>query len=70
MVLILETICKLVLGIIQYTRTRLPPEDSLDEGGANARLECAAGQAATHSELVPGRPDSNTLPEDAVRQTA
>ena len=67
---ILETTGRPVLGVIPYARTRLPPEDSLDEGGADAHLGDAVGQAAARWGLVPGRPDSDTPLEDAVRQTA
>ena len=66
---ILETTGKPVLGVVPYTRTQLPPEDSLDEGGADAPLEGAAGQASAHRGLIPDRTDPDTL-EDAVRRTA
>ncbi|MCE2508906.1 MAG: cobyric acid synthase [Nitrosopumilaceae archaeon] len=65
---ILETTGKPVLGVIPYTRTRLPPEDSLD--GGDADLEDAVGQAAARWGIIPGKPDSDAPLEDAIRQTA
>lgn len=66
---ILDTTGKPVLGTIPYMRTRLPPEDSLDEDDTDVNLEDSIDQTTAHWDVIPGRPDSDAPLEDATRQT-